>query len=633
MNDGRNWKVEDKIIVFTDKSGEVYFPTSADFILQKSAEKYVFGNETYKSVSEELGISISSLCVNFKTEFLFDENKISLQITAERKNEISEVSYKDGYFLDYAMFQNKIYSLSAEIKIINEILKNQEITDIKNISTAQYIKLLQEFNAANINFTDSVQDNIRTNSNISTLKNLNATFYPYQENGFNWLCFMSGSGLGSVLADEMGLGKTLQIIALFDFLKNKNKELHFLVVAPVSLLLNWKREIEKFCPSLKTFVHHGSERSGNYKDLLPFDVVITSYSNVCSDLSMFNMINWSLVVLDEAQNIKNPNSQRTKCVKMLKRKIGIAVTGTPFENHMTDIWSIVDFAIPSFLGTLKEFENEYDDSSESAEQLEKFISPIMLRRRVKDVAQDLPERIDIPQAIEMTAEEAKLYESQRKEINSADDLRPSSLGEIQKLRMFCTHPAVYEKKYSSSDPFELSNKYQRLCEILDEIISKNEKSIIFTSFNEMIRIMLFDLRSRFQVKTLFINGSIASDERQKIVDEFSAFNGPAVLILNPHACGTGLNITAANHVIHYNLEWNPALEDQASARAYRRGQTKTVFIYRLFYSGTIEEVINERIERKRQLSNTAVVGTDGTEDAADLIKALSISPVAKVLNQ
>lgn len=630
---GGNWRIEKGIVIFSDKFGKEHFPSSADFIFQKSTGKYIFEDEIYKSISEELGLSISSLCVNFKTEFLFDKSKIKLQITAERKNETSKVSYKDGYFLDYAIFQNKIYSLSSEIKIINEILKNQKITDAENVDTAQYIKLLQELNVANISFTDSVQDNIRTNGNISTLKNLNATLYPYQKNGFGWLRFMVSSGIGAILADEMGLGKTLQIIALFDFLKNKNEESHFLVVAPVSLLLNWQREIEKFCSSLKTLIHHGSERSGNYNDLLPFDIVITSYSNICSDLSMFNMIGWNLVVLDEAQNIKNPNSQRTKCVKMLKRKIGIAVTGTPFENHMTDIWSIVDFAIPSFLGTLKEFENEYDDSSGAAERLEKFISPIILRRRVKDVAQDLPRRVDIPQAIEMTVEEAKLYESQRKEIDSANDLRPASLGEIQKLRMFCTHPAVYEKKYSSFDPFSLSNKYQRLCEILDEIIFKNEKSIIFTSFNEMIKIMLFDLRSRFQVKTFFINGSIASDERQKIVDEFSAFEGSAILILNPHACGTGLNITAANHVIHYNLEWNPALEDQASARAYRRGQTKTVFIHRLFYSGTIEEIINERIERKRQLSNTAVVGTDGTEDAADLIKALSISPVAKILNQ
>lgn len=630
---GGNWRIEKGIVIFSDKFGKEHFPSSADFIFQKSTGKYIFEDEIYKSISEELGLSISSLCVNFKTEFLFDKSKIKLQITAERKNETSKVSYKDGYFLDYAIFQNKIYSLSSEIKIINEILKNQKITDAENVDTAQYIKLLQELNVANISFTDSVQDNIRTNGNISTLKNLNATLYPYQKNGFGWLRFMVSSGIGAILADEMGLGKTLQIIALFDFLKNKNEESHFLVVAPVSLLLNWQREIEKFCSSLKTLIHHGSERSGNYNDLLPFDIVITSYSNICSDLSMFNMIGWNLVVLDEAQNIKNPNSQRTKCVKMLKRKIGIAVTGTPFENHMTDIWSIVDFAIPSFLGTLKEFENEYDDSSGAAERLEKFISPIILRRRVKDVAQDLPRRVDIPQAIEMTVEEAKLYESQRKEIDSANDLRPASLGEIQKLRMFCTHPAVYEKKYSSFDPFNLSNKYQRLCEILDEIIFKNEKSIIFTSFNEMIKIMLFDLRSRFQVKTFFINGSIASDERQKIVDEFSAFEGSAILILNPHACGTGLNITAANHVIHYNLEWNPALEDQASARAYRRGQTKTVFIHRLFYSGTIEEIINERIERKRQLSNTAVVGTDGTEDAADLIRALSISPVEKILNQ
>jgi SNF2 family DNA or RNA helicase len=227
----------------------------------------------------------------------------------------------------------------------------------------------------------------------------------------------------------------------------------------------------------------------------------------------------------------------------------------------------------------------------------------------------------------MTAEEASLYEESRTS-EGISALAQMTIDKIQELRIFCTHPLVYDDAIVNKDPIQTSNKYARLCEIMENIVASGEKAIIFTSFNKMVEILCADLEKRFKVKTSYINGSVPTEMRQRIIDEFSSHLGSAVLVLNPRAAGTGLNITAANHVIHYNLEWNPALEDQASARAYRRGQKKTVFVHRLFYSGTIEEVINDRIQRKRKMSDLAIVGNLGVDDEkADLIRALNMSPL------
>ena len=292
------------------------------------------------------------------------------------------------------------------------------------------------------------------------------------------------------------------------------------------------------------------------------------------------------------------------------------------------MWSIFDFVIPKYLGNLNSFEATFDDSVRGAQEIEGIISPLIIRRRVADVAKDLPEKVEIPQIITMTDEEAQYYESQRKSLDSKEALKVMTIDKIQGLRMFCTHPLVYNKNLSVKDPVLLSNKYERLVEILEEIFLLQEKAIIFTSFNSMIDIMVDDISKRFGVYTNFINGSTDVGNRQNIIDDFSKVNGPGVLVLNPRAAGVGLNITCANHVIHYNLEWNPAIEDQASARSYRRGQDKTVFVHRLFYADTIEEIINDRIERKREMSETAVVGTDGKNiEQEDILRALSISPI------
>ena len=353
-----------------------------------------------------------------------------------------------------------------------------------------------------------------------------------------------------------------------------------------------------------------------------------SYSAVVTDNSLLTMIHWKLVVLDEAQNIKNPHSDRTIFVKKIPRETCIAVTGTPFENHVTDIWSLMDFVLPGSLGSELEYKEYISDDICGADKVEPLLSPIMLRRRVCNVATDLPEKVIIPQPLGMSEIEAIKYEDYRKEIWEQSATGGLELATLQKLRMFCTHPAICREDFKG-DIYRSSIKYQRMCEIVNEIVQLKEKVILFTSYQKMFEILEKDIPARFGIPVKKINGSTSVEKRQIIIDEFTEYEGSALLILNPRAAGTGLNITAANHVIHYNLEWNPALEDQASATAYRRGQTKNVFIYRLFYENTIEQIVNERIEKKREMSDVAVVGTEGEQNKKDLIAALVISPTRK----
>lgn len=455
-------------------------------------------------------------------------------------------------------------------------------------------------------------------------RNIEATLYSYQDDGWRWLKFMASQQMGGILADEMGLGKTLQIISLLsDAGQGLPAALPALIVAPGSLLENWKREIAKFAPALRVLKHHGARRTGRPAELRAYDVIVTSYDTVVRDAGMFGMIEWPVVVLDEAQHIRNPNAIRTQAAKALRRKTGIAVTGTPLENRLTDLWSLMDFSIPGYLGTQDDFASRFEDSVEAAVRLEELISPVILRRRVRDVAADLPERIDIPQAIELSSSEAEAYERERAAI-FAEHGKAATLVALTRLRMFCAHPQLLE---SSAFPQEFS-KLERLREILEEIFASSEKVIIFTSYTAMADAIVDLVHGTWGIFTGCLDGRLGIDDRQPLIDRFSDVSGPAVLVLNPKAGGAGLNITAANHVIHYNLEWNPALEDQASARAHRRGQTRPVTVHRLYCAGTVEEIVNERTFRKRELSQNAIVGIRGQDDDyEDILRALQRSPM------
>lgn len=445
--------------------------------------------------------------------------------------------------------------------------------------------------------------------------------YPYQETGVRWIQRLATEELGGVLGDEMGLGKTIQVIAAFNGSAAAGPSL---VVAPATLLENWRREFEKFSPDTRVTVHRGSGRTGFPSVLRKNEVVVTSYETVVRDLSLFRMVQWNFIALDEAQAIKNPVTLRARSVCAIPKRTGLAITGTPIENSLEDVWSILEFSCPGVMGPIDAFRRRFEDTIDGALALEPAVSPLILRRRVADVAGDLPARIDIPVAIEMPGVEAVQYEQLRRKILQQYGAS-ATLVSLTKLRQFCAHPFVPTPL--GGDPADYSAKYVRLVEILDEILGLREKAIIFTSFQTMIDLLVSDLKHRFDVPAFSIDGRTPVSDRLNTVDRFSSVPGAAVLVLNPRAAGTGLNIVAANHVIHYNLEWNPAVEDQASARAHRRGQQRPVTVHRLFYASTVEEIVDRRVAMKRELAAAAVVGSLSDEGLVSVAEALRVSPV------
>lgn len=627
------WQVLEKNALVVRECGNSYFiPSAEEIYLSEFKSKNQLRNVTVGKPSDELGaITFSKYPIAIKIVLKPISDKENIYIDAnlvvERKNQqISIVGLLESG-MDHIIIENIWYPfVKGGIEELRQVLKETGIEKLGRISLQQYLNVKKLENSLVIDRLKETpfDKGLYLSNEEIDIPAFRGKLYPYQNQGYRWLKMVVDENAGCILADEMGLGKTPQIIAV---LANEKIKATYpsLVVAPVSLLENWRREIQKFAPSIQALVHQGNDRTGFYTEFMDYDLVVTSYETILRDLSLFKMLKWNIVVADEAQAIKNPLAKRTKSIKQIDRAATIAVTGTPVENRLVDLWSITDFVFPGYLGDLKKFKELFMDDIDSAETLEPMISPILLRRRVKDVAKDLPKRIDIPQALRLTQDEAQLYDSFRMQIIEEYG-KQASLVSLIKLRMFCTHPYL-QLPSPKNDP-SIFGKYVRLVEILEEIIANNEKVIIFTSYKEMTDIMVDDLAKRFSIHCDFIDGRVNVSERQLKIDKFSELSGTAILVLNPRAAGAGLNITAANHVIHYNLEWNPAVEDQASARAHRRGQTRPVTIYRLFYTDTVEEAINERLERKREIAGAAVIGTDGKKsDNTDILQALLKSPL------
>ena len=531
---------------------------------------------------------------------------------------------------DHIVLAGKWYPLvPGALEEVRDLLVKAGISLLGPITLKQYLNL-RKLSAD----SEVIRDESGETAKASLFKDepdsppphsFSGTLFDYQKDGLRWLTAIASQGIGGILADEMGLGKTIQVIALLAAEISENRH-PSLVVAPATLLENWRREIGRFAPSLRTLVHRGSDRTGFPSKLRDYDTVVTSYDTLVRDSSLLRGISWNIIILDEAQAIKNPETRRTRSVKRIPHRVGIAVTGTPVENSLSDLWSLMDFVLPGFLGTRSEFEATYRDNETFALELDTLVSPVLLRRRVADVAGDLPPRIDIPQALELGFQQAEDYEAVRQSVwHEYGEGKQVTFTALMRLRMFCTHPALTGP--TPDDPVDNSVKYRRLVEILEEIFQTGEKAILFTSFQKMTDILLTDIPQRFGVLVTFIDGRVPVENRQTTVDRFSKVRGGALLVLNPRAAGTGLNITAANHVIHYNPEWNPAVEDQASARAWRRGQTRPVTVHQLFYTDTVEEVMHDRLTRKRSLAGK-VEGTEGREDNMEqILEALKKSPI------
>jgi SNF2 family DNA or RNA helicase len=458
---------------------------------------------------------------------------------------------------------------------------------------------------------------------IALPRGLQAALRPYQERGFSWMYRNSRIGFGSIIADDMGLGKTLQVIALLLKLKEEggfDAGKRALVVAPTGLLTNWRAEIARFAPTLSTAVFHGAGRS---LEDAGAEILLTSYGVLRSDAATLKKIPWRAMVIDEAQNIKNHDTAQAKAAKSISADIHIAMSGTPVENRLSEFWSIMDFANKGYLGSAKAFKDDYatpiqmDGDTAVAERFRKVTAPFMMRRMKSDksIIADLPDKIEQNQYAVLTKQQAALYEktldAAMKEIEGSSDgehgffkRQGLILQMIMALKQICNHPAQFLKS-GQSDP-ALSGKAELLFDLLESIDESGEKALIFTQFKEMGDLLEGFIAARFGEKPLFYHGGCSIGKREELVERFQRGRADKFFILSLKAAGTGLNLTAASQVIHFDLWWNPAVENQATDRAYRIGQQKNVMVHRLICKNTFEERIDAMIQQKKHLADMTV---------------------------
>jgi superfamily II DNA or RNA helicase len=470
---------------------------------------------------------------------------------------------------------------------------------------------------------------------------------PYQERGLAWLSFLGDLGLGAILADDMGLGKTAQTLAL---LAKDNIPRPTLVVCPMSLVGNWQREAERFTPGLNLHVHHGADRLSGEElaaALNASDLVITTYALAARDQEALGQVEWARVVCDEAQNIKNAATRQARAVRALPAQARIALTGTPVENRLSDLWSIMDFVRPGLLGPAERFRTKFavpierNGDEDAADRLKRLTGPFILRRLKTDktIISDLPDKLEMKVWCNLTPEQASLYQATvsdmmarieaAEEAGESMERRGLVLATMAKLKQVCNHPAHLLGDGSRLDG--RSGKLARLEEICDEVITDGDKALCFTQYAEFGRMLQPYLASRLGCPVLYLHGGTPKRQRDAMVAEFQDGAEPALFLLSLKAGGTGLNLTAANHVIHIDRWWNPAVEDQATDRAFRIGQRKDVQVRKFVCVGTLEERIDAMIEEKKALAER-IVGTGEswlTElSTADLRTIVNLSPEA-----
>lgn len=454
---------------------------------------------------------------------------------------------------------------------------------------------------------------------------LKAELRPYQRTGYSWLRFVVRLGLGACLADDMGLGKTVQVIALLLDLKRDRQKKASLLVVPASLIANWKSELTKFAPTISFAVAHPSETNAaavTATQADSFDLIVTTYG-VLVRTEWMKEHRWRLAILDEAQAIKNSGTKQTKAVKELMAGSRIAMTGTPVENRLSDLWSLFDFLNPGLLGGSKEFstfvKRLQGSESPSFEPLRNLVRPYILRRLKTDkrVISDLPDKTELKAFCSLSKHQAALYQKAvddlEYQLQTADGIqrRGIVLAQLMRLKQICNHPA----QVTGTNDFiaDRSGKFRRLAEIVEEISSRQEKVLIFTQFREITEPLAEYLGTLFGRSGLVLHGGTSVKKRKELVDQFQREDGPPFFVLSLKAGGSGLNLTAASHVIHFDRWWNPAIENQATDRAFRIGQNKNVLVHKFICRGTVEERIDEMITRKVQVAADAIGEGDSGE--------------------
>ncbi|SEA26886.1 Superfamily II DNA or RNA helicase, SNF2 family [Haloplanus vescus] len=460
---------------------------------------------------------------------------------------------------------------------------------------------------------------------IDTPSGFDGELRSYQKTGLGWISYLEDHGFGGCLADDMGLGKTIQILARLVQERSVDPLVGpTLVVCPLSVVYNWKSEANKFTPDLTVHIHHGQGRmsGGDLASAIQHhDVIITTYGTARSDIELLRDIQFHRIVLDEAQKIKNTSASRTQAIRSLSAHHRLALTGTPVENRLSELWSIMEFCNPGLLGTESQFRNafsrpiEEQGDIEKMEQLRQLIRPFVLRREKTDnsIIDDLPEKLEKKEYCGLTEEQATLYKAVADEIfeqiEQSQDIerRGRILKLIGNLKSICNHPRQY-----LNDDQRISGRSGKL-DVLDDLVQKiganDEKGLIFTQYTQMAELLLEHLRGQGH-RVFYLYGGTAKEEREEMIDEFENTEGSCFFLLSLHAGGTGINLTPANYVIHYDRWWNPAVEKQATDRAYRIGQDNNVQVHKLICRGTIEESIDQIIESKRDLAEQVLADSD-----------------------
>lgn len=470
---------------------------------------------------------------------------------------------------------------------------------------------------------------------------LNGELRPYQKLGMNWLLFLRKYGFGALLADDMGLGKTVQLISYLLSVKDAEADSNpALIICPTSVLGNWQKEIERFAPDMKVHLHYGPARlkgADFTEEALASDIVLTSYGLTHLDFEELAAVEWGSVAIDEAQNIKNADTKQSRAVRKLRGRHQIALTGTPMENRLSELWSIFDFTNRGYLGSAGQFQKQFilpiekEDKKEKITQLQSLIKPFLLRRTKKDedVALNLPDKVEQKEYCPLSAEQASLYEQLVKdtfaqiETLSSFERKGLILQLLSRLKQLCNHPALYLKEENPQQLVDRSAKMEKMVELVRAVLDQEESCIIFTQYIGMGQMIQSALKKEFDLDVPFLNGSLPKAKRDDLIARFQNREFP-VFLLSLKAGGTGLNLTAANHVVHYDRWWNPAVENQATDRAYRIGQSRFVHVHKLISTGTLEEKIDAMLEKKQTL-NDQIIQSDSwitelsTQELHDLV--------------
>jgi SNF2 family DNA or RNA helicase len=625
----RNYKKEQKILIelekfsFKRKDESLAF-TGGDVelfnILSKSGKSlYCLGNVT--------------LLKSFKHREIYNHSDIEAMV--EEKDGYYEFSYglnnmentemnsvlaafkckkqcyktKNNNFLDFEDEGVKSFFNLIEILNINEKMK----TGLIQIAKSKGIYLREKIKSSNIEFIkgtevlkkmEDILSNIN-NTDICVPTNLKTTLREYQIDGFKWLKSLSALGFGGILADEMGLGKTIQIIAFL--LSEENKKT--IIASPTSLIYNWKAELDKFAPTLKVAIVHGekSYRHKVIKNLNDYDVILTTYGTLRMDIERYRDVIFDNCIIDEAQNIKNYLAQNTKVIKEIKAHVKFALTGTPMENNLTELWSIFDFIIPNYLYSKEVFESKFIITrQEDLEELKLLIRPFLLRRTKREVMRELPDKIEKKFIVEMTTSQRAVYKSYiktvREKIKNDGDGRIEVFSYLTRLRQICLDPSLVLNDYKGG-----SGKLKVATELIEKHIDSQGKVLLFSQFTSALKKIGENLKAR-GINYLYLDGKTKPQDRIKLVDEFNISCDTKVFLISLKAGGTGLNLTSANLVIHFDPWWNPAVEDQATDRAHRIGQRNVVEVIKLVAKGTIEEKIILLQEDKKDLIDSVITG-------------------------